>query len=201
MPVKTDSKIGYYNRLITPRYGSVYKRRGEFGFGYEIIQVDENDKPQTMLYRSSSEDQLDKVLLKLVGGASVVDMPESLHEYSPKLLIFHEKHEERHFLIKNADDLYNIAFDVMRERYREGWYNHFLQKPVQPSYTVENILNLPKELQAHATSTLSKYNADLATYKQNLKVWNLVENAIIDKNKTYALSFLKARKKIRIRIL
>lgn len=101
-------------------------------------------------------------------------------EFEPQIVVFKEKHGDRHYIIYSADDFRKICLSLVKERNQYGWYSHleYQKEPVVPTFTKENISTLPTEFQAEATKTWSRYEKDMKTYKEFQSLIELRKKAL-----------------------
>ena len=74
-------------------------------------------------------------------------------EFEPQIVIFKEKHGDRHYIVRVPEDFQKICLSLVKERNQYGWYSHLdsEKEPKTPSFTKESISTLPVEFQAEAT--------------------------------------------------
>ena len=101
-------------------------------------------------------------------------------EFEPQIVVFKEKHGDRHYIIYSADDFRKICLSLVKERNQYGWYSHleYQKEPVVPTFTKESISTLPTEFQAEATKTWSRYEKDMKTYKEFQSLIELRKKAL-----------------------
>ena len=101
-------------------------------------------------------------------------------EFEPQIVVFKEKHGDRHYIIYSADDFRKICLSLVKERNQYGWYSHleYQKEPVVPTFTKESISTLPTEFQAEATKNWSRYEKDMKTYKEFQSLIELRKKAL-----------------------
>jgi len=113
-------------------------------------------------------------------------------EFEPRIVVFKEKHGDRHYIIHSSDDFRKICLSLVKERNQYGWYSHleYEKEPVIPTFTKESISTLPTEFQAEATKTWTKYERDMKTYKELQSLIELRKKAL-DGDGYSAAEFIK----------
>ncbi len=96
----------------------------------------------------------------------------------PYLLIFHEKHGSRHFLINSEVDLHKVALTVVKQRIEEGWYDIF--EPEEPKCPKRPDDNAEGYVQRAYTKELESYKFWRKEYFNQKELWELLQK--INKN-------------------
>lgn len=113
---------------------------------------------------------------------------------SRTLLIFREKHGNRHFLVPTVDDLYGAALKLLDERNTEGWFD----KPEQPEafeYNEEQLKALPEgKVRDAAFKLYEEYLDEVKQYEEDKAVYDRVIRAIEEKDGRLAWYIIKDRK-------
>ena len=101
-------------------------------------------------------------------------------EFEPQIVVFKEKHGDRHYIIYSGDDFRKICLSLVKERNEYGWYSHldYQKQPQTPSFTKESISTLPVEFQAEATKTWNNYVRDMKTWKDFQSLIELRKKAL-----------------------
>lgn len=109
-----------------------------------------------------------------------------------QIVVFKEKHGDRYFIINSPDDFKRICLSIVKERNGFGWYSHLdsQKEPVMPSFSKEDISQLPQEFQSDASKTWSKYERDLRVYKDFQFLINL-RNLALEGDGVSAVKFVR----------
>jgi hypothetical protein len=101
-------------------------------------------------------------------------------EFDPQIVVFNEKHGDRHYIIRSAEDFEKICLSLVKERNEFSWYSWLDNptEPVAPSFTKESIDTLPLEFQAEAKKSWERYNKLLSEYKETKSLFDLREKAL-----------------------
>ena len=97
----------------------------------------------------------------------------------PSIVVCHEKHGERYFLVNNDEDLFRVALSVLKGRFKSdwGWFYEPQAPPVAPGFTAEDIEKLPKALQADAQKKLTSYQQTLRATQNARAEWEELKKA------------------------
>ncbi len=111
-----------------------------------------------------------------------------------KIIVFHEKHGDRYFSIPTQEDLEKVALKIVKERNKDEWYYFFNDKPKEPEVSLEQMNSMKegafKEL---AKSQWNDYKLLLRRLEKDIKLKELLDKVINDKDGAAALSFLKSQ--------
>lgn len=83
----------------------------------------------------------------------------------PSVLILHEKHGDRHFLVRDDAELHVTALAVLKARHKSGYYYHRPEKPKDPGITQGQYDILPEALRPEAKRRLNTYSHELRWYE------------------------------------
>jgi hypothetical protein len=180
----------------------ILTKSGAYGIGYNVLVATTIEAPgfkygktRRSVSNTFPTKQLAKEFEKLVTEKINSSMtPDEVHstfksipcqtydkkEFEPQIVVFKEKHGDRHYIIYSADDFRKICLSLVKERNEYGYYSHleFQKEPVVPTFTKESISTLPTEFQAEATKTWSRYEKDMKTYKEFQSLIELRKKAL-----------------------
>ena len=78
-----------------------------------------------------------------------------------RLMVFHQKHGDRYFLISVDDDINKSSFKILKENFESGLYswmkNYNYSSHKKPEYSIEEINNLPDSMESVKKELLTKY--------------------------------------------
>jgi len=92
----------------------------------------------------------------------------------PSIVICHEKHCERYFLVNNDADLFRVALSILKGRFKQtdwGWFIEPEAPPESPGFTAEDVAKLPAALQADAQKKLQAYHQALRVNQNERADW------------------------------
>src|SRR5271168_4307264 len=83
---------------------------------------------------------------------------------SPSVLVFKEKHGDRHFNVPDDEALFAAALKVLAERFKQGYWYYDPAKegaaeamPEAPDFTAEQVATMPESLRKAAYKKLRDY--------------------------------------------
>lgn len=171
-----------------------FVRRVRWGFGFQVC----DHKEFKTHYSSPDEKQVKKACDMLNAGKSLADLPAPSDKWPNRLVIFKEKHGDRHFLVKTMQDLGEVALKIFNERLKEKFWYDFseLTDNKEVPLTEDQINALPNEKLKKAAR---ENNASLigdTRYNKELERQKKMYDVIIEKKDSeVALKFLDSRQK------
>lgn len=134
------------------------------GFGYKVIQINfyaDPDKPEKSkratkpVFHTASAEQGKKALEHFIKKHKTTLIPNT--NWEPMLLTMKEKHGSMNFLLNSEQELFDIAYKIVKKRYDNGWYSHF-------DYTLQNA---SAEVTEEYVNSIT--NEDLKKYAESLR--------------------------------
>ncbi|MEK9175362.1 MAG: hypothetical protein AAB795_02090 [Patescibacteria group bacterium] len=118
----------------------------------------------------------------------------------PHILILHEHHGNRYLLVKNENDLYRLALEILDWRFGGEKDNHgyyVLEKPEEPSkdeiLSDEEISRLPsKDIQEFVRQKQKTYEKVMMAYRREKEKCDAVHETILKKDGKRAWNILQA---------
>lgn len=180
----------------------ILTKNGAYGIGYNVLVATTIEAPgfkygktrrsvsNTFPTKDLAKD-FEKVVCEKINSSMTPDEVHSIFksipcntydkkEFEPQIVVFKEKHGDRHYIIHSADDFRKICLSLVKERNQYGWYSHldYQKEPAVPTFTKESISTLPTEFQGEATKTWSRYEKDMKTYKEFQSLIELRKKAL-----------------------
>lgn len=88
----------------------------------------------------------------------------------PSVLVCHEKHGERYFLVNDDEDLFRVALSILKGRFSQKewyWFGELGPAPKPPGFTDDDVKRLPAALRADAFKKLVDYQKDLRRHEDD----------------------------------
>lgn len=169
-----------------------FPRRAVGRLGYEIIKREN----WTSVYETPDSEQAKEACKILVeNNGDITKLPTPSNKWPVMILVFNEKHGDRHYVVRTNADLEKIALDIVLERKEQGWYYKPEKKEFGKLLTKEEIEALPTEsLQAAAKKEMRELVSNIKYYKEEWENWNLLERVVEKQSGELALSFLDSRR-------
>lgn len=88
------------------------------------------------------------------------------HVEGRTVLVCHEKHGQRFYVVDSDEELLKVAVTILRGRLKEGhWYHDPGPEPVPPDFDEAAVPKMPRSMQAGARKVLQEH-------KERLRFWN-----------------------------
>ena len=186
---------------IIAKYGAFfYAQPCRYGFGYWLGIYEGNlEKPRRYGYGFDHLTEEDaKKLVKSFN--STCDREAILGiDYQPQkfqsIVIFHEKHGDRHFIVNTMQELEKVALKIVLERNEEGWYSFDYDQPVEPKVSVEEAKKLGMAgVVAAVEREWSDYKYNKKQYEDGIRLKAALDKIVKNKDGEIALQFLNSMK-------
>jgi hypothetical protein len=186
---------------IIAKYGAFfYAQPCCYGFGYWLGIYEGNlEKPRRYGYGFDHLTEEDaKKLVKSFN--STCDREAILGiDYQPQkfqsIVIFHEKHGDRHFIVNTMQELEKVALKIVLERNEEGWYSFDYDQPVEPKVSVEDAKKLGMaSVVAAVEREWSDYKYSKKQYEDGIRLKAALDKIEENKDGAVALQFLNSMK-------
>ena len=105
------------------------------------------------------------------------------HFDSVRVVVFHEKHGERYFLVKEQEDFGRIALKMVRERNGNRFCNLYDGcgedvSPPEPKITMEQAATMDKEIQSTVNALWTRYREAKVRASEDVKHAALLKKAL-----------------------
>lgn len=101
-----------------------------------------------------------------------------IDDNTPALLVAHEKHGNRYFLLRSDADLHAAALSLLRERLSEGYYNEYKRPDPGPlDFTAEDAASMPESVRAAALQQLALRENERREWKRMRTLAGVLEKA------------------------
>lgn len=116
-----------------------------------------------------------------------------------KVVVFHDAHEERYFLVRESEDYAKIALSIIQERSKDGWYGYNVKDsqeevPVIPKVTIDQAATMDDEVQKTVAEMWKRYHRDVWQKKIMDELMELLSKALKG-DALAAVKFLCVRRK------
>jgi hypothetical protein len=113
----------------------------------------------------------------------------------PMLLVFKEKHGDRHYHTPNDKTLFRVALAVLTERWEEGcwYYGPDEEAPVAPDVEEKDIPTLPRSLQIEATAKIRDYHRQKSEWDDLTREYEDIQVAVKTEDGRLAWRILRDR--------
>jgi hypothetical protein len=119
---------------------------------------------------------------------------ERVYVKQRSVFVLKEKHAERYYVVDSDEDLFRIALNVVRGRLKSGyWYHEPGLPPPPPDYSEEDVLKMPKSLQAGARKKVQDYKQASREWDEENRGWLLVQEVCSVADGRKAMEFLESR--------
>ncbi len=119
---------------------------------------------------------------------------ERVYVEGRSVLVLREKHGERYYVVDNDQELFKVALNIVRGRLKEGhWYHPPGDPPVPPDYAEEDILKMPKSLQAEARKKVQDYKSRSRSWDDANEDWLQVNEVCSSGDGRKAMQLLESR--------
>ena len=186
---------------IIAKYGAFfYAQPCRYGFGYWLGIYEGNlEKPRRYGYGFDHLTEEDaKKLVKSFN--STCDREAILGiDYKPQkfeqIVIFREKHGDRHFVVHTMQELEKVALKIVLERNEEGWYSFDNELPKEPKVTIEDAKKLGMDgVVAAVEREWSNYKYSKKQYDEGLVLAVALKKIVENNDGELALKFLNSMK-------
>ena len=196
----TGEALSQQDKLdVINAYGAYYYvRRDAYGFGYWLGVYRGNlEKPQRTQFDHLNEEEALKLQQRF--NSQFDYEPIAGIDYHPQnfeqIVVFKEKHGDRHFIVHNRGELEKVALKIVLERNEEGWYSFEYEKPTEPKMSVEDAKKLGMDgVVAAVEREWSNYKYSKKQYDDGIKLKAALEKIEKEKDGAVALQFLNDMK-------
>ena len=110
------------------------------------------------------------------------------------VVVLREKHGNRYFVVDNDEELYALSLSIVRGRLASGYFYHEPgDPPVPPDYTEEDVLKMPRSLQAEARKKVQDYKVKSRYWDDERDSWHDINEACASANGRLAWEILRDR--------
>ncbi len=109
------------------------------------------------------------------------------------LVIIKNKHDNEYLVVNNDEELFNLALILLEARLRSNEYYFKPEEPEKLDYDESQIASLPVKLQRDAEKVLANYKRNLKFFEEELYTWELIQQAIKNKDGRLAWRILDSR--------
>jgi len=216
---KHESGTFHHRETMNPKYGGhtlrgAIKRQEEYdiidrngsyyypvaccyGYGYNILAVHDKMRSsiqQTLMISLTKENAL-KICNKFNTGEYSEDLNIDVQRFD-KVLVLHEKHGDRYFMVPTIYDLWKAALKIVEERNKEGyWYSFDYEKPEEPVIPREQA-DLMKDcpIRRSIVKAWDDYEDALKDYEDSKKDEMQLKLLLKSKDGLRAMNFLANRR-------
>ena len=117
----------------------------------------------------------------------------------PHVLILHEHHGNRDFLVRNEADLYRLALEILDWRFggeKDNGCYYMLEKPEKPPQDdvldEEAITKLPAFIRGFARAQQKDLEVKIVSYRREKEQYDSVHEALLNKDGRRAWKILQA---------
>lgn len=184
---------------IIAKYGAYYYVcKDRYGFGYWIGKYVGNlENPErTYLDHLSKEDamKLQRYFNAERDFEPIFGVDYTIQSFS-LIVVFHEKHGDRHFIVHNMLELQKTALKIVLERHNESYYYFDYKKPVEPKLSIEEAAKIDSGRILEAVKQSWKdFQYENTQYKESLESQALLDKVIQNKDVAAAFQFLSSMK-------
>lgn len=100
----------------------------------------------------------------------------------PSVLILHEKHRNRYFVIPDDKALGEAALHVLKERMDEGYWYSEPEEPKGVGYGLKDLESLPEVLRAEGKKKLAAYKQEVMIYREQKEWWEEANEALMKRD-------------------
>lgn len=118
---------------------------------------------------------------------------ERVYVKGRSVLVLAEKHGTRYYVVDSDEDLFKVALVVVRGRLKDGYYHAPGEAPTPPDYAEEDILKMPRSLQAEARKRVQEYKLRSREWDDANEDWILLQEVCSTANGRKAMELLEAR--------
>lgn len=138
-------------------------------------------------YKKAAPPPLPRILALDLGGRFTADTLEHMvkdgHFDSVRVVVFHEKHGERYFLVKEQEDFGRIALKMVRERNGNRFCNLYDGcgedvNPPEPKITMEQAATMDKEIQSTVNALWTRYREAKVRASEDVRHSALMKKAL-----------------------
>lgn len=185
---------------VINKYGAYYyvqSDRNGFGYWLGAYYKENPEKPRRTSFDHLTEEDAKKLQKRFNSEANYE--PILGIDYKPQdfamIVVFKEKHGDRHFIVKNQTELNKVALKIVLEREEEGWYDFDYEKPVEPKMTVEDAAKLGMAGVKDAVEReWSSYKYSKKQYEEGIQLKAALEKVVKEKDGATAFRFLNEMK-------
>lgn len=158
------------------------------GFGWEILK---RNPSFTRVFHTSDKNQAKKALEDFKKSGETKLKP--ITNWEPQYLRLNEKHYAPVYLVRNEEQLYEIALDIVKTRNKEKWF-HFDNDPYFKEITQEMIDSISHEkLKEEAIKMRERYLDEKKSIKENLDTKKYLDYALENNDGKAAWQFMRDR--------
>jgi hypothetical protein len=177
-----------------------YAVRDKYGFGYWLGIYEGNlEKPHRYGYGFDHLDEETAMKLVVLFNTTKNYEPILGIDYKPQkfqqIVVFKEKHGDRHFIVNTRQELEKVALKIVLERNDEGyWYDFSSKEPVEPKIKKEDAEKFGDNIANAITREWKDYEYSVKQYKKDKVLKDALEKIVKNKDGGLALQFLESMK-------
>jgi hypothetical protein len=167
------------------------------GFGYWIGKyIDRNQTPRRTQFTGLTKEEAQKLVTKLNKDSKyepILGVDYQEHQWN-RIIIFKEKHGDRHFIAQTRSDMEKIALKIVLEREDEGWYDFEYEEPVLPKIALEKADEYGATLAEAIKAEWKSYEYSQKQCAQSKKLAEALKKIVKEKDGDVAIRFLNEMK-------
>ncbi len=165
-----------------------------YGYGYKILVTHYKKGSIKPTSHISLTKENAKKICEAWNSGKIYSEEVDVQKYN-KVIVLHEKHGDRYFMVPTLKDLEKVSLKIVSERYLEGCWYYGDEKPEEPEISLKQATTMKEgALKNMVTDSWKSYKTNLKYYEESLISEQLLKDAIKDSDGGKALQFLNNRK-------